>query len=124
MMKLFKTKFTDSDNKIKEIVETFLANKETIIDINPEDMSYLISYEKFNYYLLIDSVGVQISNHKFAKDMRLEDSVINVLKDLAFKETVIRRTEKRKLIFKNNSDLLDTIVKDVSMAPAFSEDRK
>lgn len=124
-MKLFKTKFTEADNKIKAIVETFLANKETVIDINPEDMSYLISYEKFNYYLLIDSVGVQISNHKFAKDMRLEDAVINVLKDLAFKETVIRRTEKRKLIFKNNVDLLDAIVNDVANGiPEFPEDRK
>lgn len=123
-MKLFKPKFTDSDNKIKDIVETFLTNKETIIDINPEDMSYLISYEKFNYYLLIDSVGVQISNHKFAKDMRLEDAVINVLKDMAFKETVIRRTEKRKLIFKNNTDLLDAIVRDVAVVPEFPEDRK
>ena len=124
-MKLFKTKFTEADDKIKSIVETFLANKETVIDINPEDMSYLISYEKFNYYLLIDSVGVQISNHKFAKDMRLEDAVINVLKDLAFKETVIRRTEKRKLIFKNNVDLLDAIVKDVANGiPEFPEDRK
>lgn len=116
-MKLFKTKLTDSDIKIKEIVETFLVNKETIIDINPEDMSYLISYEKYNYYLLIDSVGVQISNHKFAKDMRLEDGVIAILKDLAFKETVIRRNEKRQLIFKNNSDLLDAIVKDVTPIP-------
>jgi hypothetical protein len=125
MMKLFKTKFTEADEKIKDIVETFLANKETVIDINPEDMSYLISYEKFNYYLLIDSVGVQISNHKFAKDMRLEDAVINILKDMAFKETVIRRTEKRKLIFKNNVDLLDAIVKDVAMGiPEFPEDRK
>ena len=124
-MKLFKTKFTEADEKIKDIVETFLANKETVIDINPEDMSYLISYEKFNYYLLIDSVGVQISNHKFAKDMRLEDAVINILKDMAFKETVIRRTEKRKLIFKNNVDLLDAIVKDVAMGiPEFPEDRK
>lgn len=124
-MKLFKTKFTEADEKIKSIVETFLANKETVIDINPEDMSYLISYEKFNYYLLIDSVGVQISNHKFAKDMRLEDAVINVLKDLAFKETVIRRTEKRKLIFKNNVDLLDAIVNDVANGrPEFPEDRK
>lgn len=124
-MKLFKTKFTEADDKIKNIVETFLANKETVIDINPEDMSYLISYEKFNYYLLIDSVGVQISNHKFAKDMRLEDAVINVLKDLAFKETVIRRTEKRKLIFKNNVDLLDAIVNDVANGiPMFPEDRK
>lgn len=119
-MKLFKKKFSDADNKIKAIVETFLANKETVIDINPEDMSYLISYEKYNYYLLIDSVGVQISNHKFAKDMRLEDAVINVLKDLAYTETVIRRKEKRKLIFKNNTDLLDAIAKDVSGKPEFS----
>lgn len=124
-MKLFKTKFTEADNKIKNIVETFLANKETVIEINPEDMSYLISYERLNYYLLIDSVGVQISNHKFAKDMRLEDAVINELKDMALKETVKRRIEKRKLIFKNNVDLLDAIVNDVASGiPEFPEDRK
>lgn len=123
-MKLFKTKFKESDNKIKEIVANFLANKETIIDINPEDMSYLISYEKFNYYLLIDSVGVQISNHKFSKDMRLEEGVIDVLKEMAFAETVIRRKEKRELIFKNNADLLDAIARDVSVKPEFPQDRK
>lgn len=123
-MGLFKKKFTESDNKIKEIVANFLANKETVIDINPEDMSYLISHERFNYYLLIDSLGVQISNHKFSKDMRLEDSVINVLKDMAFTETVIRRKEKRELIFKNNKDLLDSIAKDISSKPEFPENRK
>lgn len=123
-MGLFKKKFTESDNKIKEIVANFLANKETVIDINPEDMSYLISHERFNYYLLIDSLGVQISNHKFSKDMRLEDSVINVLKDMAFTETVIRRKEKRELIFKNNKDLLDSIAKDISSKPEFPENGK
>ena len=113
MMKLFKTKLTESDEKIKGIVANFLANKETIIDINPEDMSYLISHEVKNYYLLIDSNGVQISNHKFAKDMRLEDGVINILKDMAYTETVLRRKEKRLLIFKNNADLLEAIAKDL-----------
>lgn len=121
----FKPKFTDVDEKVKEIVASFLANKDTVIDIHPQDMSYLISYEECGYYLLIDSVGVQISNHKFAKDMRLEDGVIKVLKDMAEAETIIRRNEKRKLIFKNNTDLLDTIAKDVLNAkPIFPEDRK
>lgn len=123
-MKLFKPKFTDSDNKIKEIVANFLANKETVIDINPEDMSYLISHDKYNYYLLIDSLGVQISNHKFSKDMRLEDTVINELKKMAFVETVERRKEKRELIFKNNKDLLDSIARDIAIKPEFPENRQ
>lgn len=125
-MKLFKTKLTETDIKIKDVVANFLANKETNIDINPEDMSYLISYEKFNYYLLIDSVGVQISNHKFSKDMRLEDKVINLLKKMAFTETVLRRKEKRDLIFKNNNDLLVAIANDVMEIPTpeFPENRK
>lgn len=123
-MKLFKPKFTDSDNKIKEIVANFLSNKETVIDINPEDMSYLISHDKYNYYLLIDSLGVQISNHKFSKDMRLEDSVINELKKMAFVETVKRRKEKRELIFKNNKDLLDSIARDIAIKPEFPENRE
>ncbi len=113
-MKLFKTKLTEADNKIKNLIADFLANKETVIDINPEDMSYLISHESMNYYLLIDSTGVQISNHKFSKDMRLEDAVINILKDMAYTETVLRRKEKRELIFKNNLELLDSISKDIS----------
>ena len=125
-MKLFKTKLTETDIKIKDVVTNFLANKETNIDINPEDMSYLISHEKFNYYLLIDSVGVQISNHKFSKDMRLEDKVINLLKKMSFTETVLRRKEKRDLIFKNNNDLLVAIANDVMEIPkpVFPENRK
>lgn len=113
-MKFFKTKLSEEDLKVQNIVKTFLENKETIIDINPEDMSYLISFERKKYYILIDSVGVQISNHKFAKDMRLEDGVIKILKDMAFEETVIRRKDKRAEIFKNNRDLLDTIANDVA----------
>lgn len=121
-MKLFKTKLTETDNKIKNLIADFLANKETVIDINPEDMSYLIYHETLSYYVLIDSVGVQISKRKAQvfKDMRLEDSVINDLKGMCYTETVIRRKEKRDQIFKNNSDLLDSIAKDIAI-PVLSE---
>lgn len=125
MMKLFKKKLTESDIKIKNLIGDFLANKETVIDINPEDMSYLIYHETLSYYILIDSVGIQISKRKAQvfKDMRLEDSVINELKDMCYTETVIRRKEKRDQIFKNNSDLLDSIAKDIAVQ-TFPEDRK
>ena len=57
-MKLFKTKLTESDEKIKNIVETFLANKETVIDINPEDMSYLDLILFFDTF--IDSIYILV----------------------------------------------------------------
>lgn len=113
-MKFFKTKLSEEELKVQEIIKVFLDNKETIIDINPEDMSYQISFEKMDYDIVIDSVGVKISNHTFFKDIRLEDGVIKILKDMAYTETVIRRRAKRAKIFKNNSDLLDAIASNVS----------
>lgn len=112
-MKFFKTTLTPEDLKVQDIIKSFLDNKETVIDINPEDMSYQLSYEAKGYYILIDGIGVQISNHKFKSDIRLEDGKLQIFKKMAYEEAVKRRKETRDLIFKNNSDLLDIIALDV-----------
>ena len=116
-MNIFKTKLNSDDIKLQNIIISLLNNKETVIDINPEDMSYLLSYEKKNYFVLIDNLGVQISNYSktpCAKDIRLEDGKIAIFKSLAYAETVKRRKEKRDKIFKNNSELLDAIALDIA----------
>lgn len=108
-MAFFKTEFTEEDVKIQEIVKAFLAKPDTLIEINPDDMSYILSYEPKSYYMLIDSVGVQITNHTFDKDIRLESKKLDVIKGLVKEEASKRREAKKTLIFKNKSELLDKI---------------
>lgn len=114
-MNIFKTKFTEDDIKLQELIKSFLSKPETLIEVDPSptDMSYILSYEPLKYYIEIDSVGVKISNHEFDKDIRLDSKKLDFIKELVREETIKRREAKRALIFKNKSLLLDTITKNV-----------
>lgn len=108
-MSFFKSKFTEEEVKIQDMVRAFVAKPNTLIEINPEDMSYILSYEPKSYYMLVDSVGVQITNHTFDKDIRLESHKVDAIKSIIKEEATKRRDAKKALIFKNRSDLLDKI---------------
>ena len=108
-MAFFKIALTEEDVKLQEIVKAFLAKPDTLIEINPDDMSYILSYEPRAYYILVDSVGIQITNHTFDKDIRLESKKLDIIKSLIKEEATKRRDAKKALIFKNRSELLDKI---------------
>jgi len=112
-MNIFKTKFTEEDIKIQELVKSFLSKPDTLIEINPSDMSYILSYESKGYYMMVDNVGIQISNHDFDKDIRLEDKKLDAIKKLIIEEVTIRREAKKAKIFKNRSELLDKITANI-----------
>lgn len=111
-MSLFKSKvvLTEEEEKVRQVVEKMLENEETLIEIDPSNMSFLLSNEKFGFYVDIDSNGIKISNHTFARDIRLESKKIDLLKDMATKEASKRRGEKKVIIFKNGIDLLNNII--------------
>lgn len=113
-MGFFADKFTEEDIKIQDMVRAFVAKPNTLIEINPEDMSYILSYEPKSYYMLVDSVGVQITNHTFDKDIRLESHKLNAIKGIIKAEATKRREAKKALIFKNRSELLDKITTNLS----------
>lgn len=113
-MAFFKTQFTEEDIKIQEIVKAFLAKPDTLIEINPEDMSYILSYEPRSYYMLVDNVGVQITNHTFDKDIRLDSKKLDIIKGLIKEEATRRREAKKAVVFKNRSELLDKITINLS----------
>lgn len=114
-MNIFKLKLTEEDIKLQNVIKTLLGNKDTLIEVNPSNMSYMLSHEGKQYYVLVDSVGVQISNHNFAKDIRLEHNKIDAIKELISEEASKRRNIKQALIFKNNNDLLDTIINNLKV---------
>ena len=66
-MSIFKTKLilTEQEDSILGLVKNMVSREECLIEVDPETMDYLLSMDKLQYYLLIDSEGVQISNHDF-----------------------------------------------------------
>lgn len=111
-MSWFKTKIklTEEDKKIQEVVSAMLRNQNTLIEIDPSNMSYLLSNEEKQYFIDVDSVGIKISNHKFFRELHLESNKIDIIKKLISTEASKRRAEKREVIFKNGVDLLDNII--------------
>ena len=104
-----KVKLTEEQQKIKEVIELLVNIPETIIDVNPKDMSFLVSNEEHGYYISVDSVGVKISNHNFIVHKRFESSVIDVYKKVIGAEKTKRWKEKEDKIFSNAMELLDKI---------------
>lgn len=104
-----KPKLNEEEQSIKEVIELLLSKKETIIDVEPKTMSFLVSNEEKQYYLAVDSNGVKLSNHNFVVHKRYESKVIDVYKGLISAEKTKRWKEKEDKIFSNAMELLNKI---------------
>ena len=102
-------KMTEQEQKMFNVIENLVTQPDCIIEINPENMNYMVCLEKEQYYLLIDSCGVQFSNHGFIVIKNYSANVLDAYKSVVKTETTRRRNERQSEIFKNESNLLDTI---------------
>ena len=102
-------KMTDLELKMYQVVETMVTSPDCIIEINPDDMSYMLSIEDESYYLLLDSVGVQFSNHGFVIIKSYDSKVLDYFKTTVKNETARRRNLRKEEIFKNEGSLLVSI---------------
>lgn len=104
-----KPKMIEREIKMFDVIQNLVTQTDCVIEINPEDMTYMLSLEKEQYFLYIDGNGVQFSNHGFIVIRSYSSNVIDAYIELVKNETIRRRTEKRNAIFKNECNLLDTI---------------
>jgi hypothetical protein len=102
-------KMTEQEEKMFNVISNLVTQPDCIIEVNPEDMSYMLCLEKEQYYLLVDSCGVQFSNHGFIVIRNYSANILDAYKNLVRNETINRRNFKRNEIFKNESNLLDKI---------------
>jgi hypothetical protein len=109
---------TDLEEKMYKVIETMVTSPDCIIEINPDDMSYMLSIEDEGYYLLLDSVGVQFSNHGFIVIKSYDSNVLDHYKTLVKTETTRRRNLRRNEIFKNEGNLLVNISNKLITRPA------
>lgn len=114
-MNLFKKELvlTKQEESILDIVKSMISKKECLIEINPENMDYLLSLEEIQHYLLIDFEGVQISNHNFFITRRLRNNFLDKIKSIVKAETSARRQLKTDSIFNNELELLTKINKTI-----------
>jgi hypothetical protein len=110
-MSIFKTKLvlTEQEENLVSVVKSMLSREDCLIEINPENMDYLISIESLQYFLLVDGNGLQLSNHTFFVARRMREKVLDKIKDLIKEETAMRRRAKIEGIFSNELDLLTRI---------------
>jgi hypothetical protein len=69
----------------------------------------MLSLEKEQYYMLLDSNGVQFSNHGFIIIKSYSSKVLDYFKHTVKKETMRRRKLRKNEIFKNEGNLLVSI---------------
>jgi hypothetical protein len=102
-------KMTEDETKMYNVITNLIIQPDCIIEVNPENMDYMLCLDKEQYFLLIDSNGVQFSNHGFVVIERYSDVVLDAYKKVVKTETIRRRTARRNEIFKNKCNLLDAI---------------
>ena len=102
-------KMTEDETKMYNVITNLIIQPDCIIEVNPENMDYMLCLEKEQYFLLIDSNGVQFSNHGFVVIERYSQNILDAYKHVVKTETVRRRNGRRNEIFKNKCNLLDAI---------------
>lgn len=112
-MNLFKKKLVlnQQEEIVLNVVKSMTLRKDCLIEINPENMDYLLSIEDLQYFLLIDGEGVQISNNCIFINRRLRSNVLDTIKSIVKSETSVRRQLKIESIFNNELELLTEINK-------------
>ena len=102
-------KMTEDETKMYNVITNLVTQPDCIIEVNPDNMNYMLCLEKEQYFLLIDSCGVQFSNHGFVVIQSYTQTVLDSYKTLVKTETVRRRNNRQNEIFKNKCNLLDAI---------------
>lgn len=104
-----KKKLTEKEQLYTDIIQKMLSREDSLIEVNPDNMSYLISLESEKYYINIDSTGIKISNHDFLILRRFDAHVLDEAKDIVKVEATLRREKRIKSIFDNEDNLLTKI---------------
>lgn len=102
-------KMTEDETEMFNVITNLVNQPDCIIEVNPDNMDYMLCLEKEQYFLLIDGIGVQFSNHGFVVIERYSQNVLDAYKSLVKSETIRRRNTRRDEIFKNKLNLLSGI---------------
>lgn len=94
MFKRKKTQRTEKEKEIVELITNLCKQNKSDVRVDPIKKEYFISLEDKHYDVIIDSVGIVITNSKFSLKERFSDEMLTELKLIAAK----RASEDRQRI--------------------------
>ena len=103
------TKLTEQEQLIADIIKEMAERTDSVLEYDIEDASWLVTIPELEYYVSIDGVGVELSNHKFFITRRMDDKVLSIMKKIVSEESSKRLKVKKQSIFKNELNLLQDV---------------
>lgn len=103
------TALTEEEQQLLEMITAMVNNPKCNIDIDPNTWNYLLDIQELQYFAIIDSVGVEFSNHAFSVARRLTGNGLTAIKKVIADEASRRWVAKKDVISKNQSDLIEKI---------------
>jgi hypothetical protein len=109
MFKIFKYKLSERENKIKELIEIFICNKNTNILTCPITGRYFLENKKLSYYFVIHQNSIKITNHKHHYNYDICGRFSSIITNIIVDRIKYQRDILEQEIFNNENTLLNQI---------------
>ena len=101
---------TDKEANILKACQLILSQEDRHIEINPDDMSYLIQSQSLGYSMIVNASGISFSNHSFLVIRNYRDKFLDLIKETIKEQTNKDRTKRFDEISKNEDVLLGRMI--------------
>ena len=101
---------TDKEANILKACQLILSQEDRHIEINPDDMSYLIQSQSLGYSMIVNASGISFSNHSFLVIRNYRDKFLDLIKETIKEQTIKDRTKRFDEISKNEDVLLGRMI--------------
>lgn len=99
-------KLTEKEAIILKGCQLILSQSDRHMEIQPNDMSYLIESESLGYSMIVNSTSIDFSNHDFIIIRDYREKFIDLVKETIKEQVIIDRTKRFAEKSKNENQLL------------------
>ena len=106
-------KLTEKEAIILKGCQLILSQSDRHMEIQPNDMSYLIESESLGYSMIVNSTSIDFSNHDFIIIRDYREKFIDLVKSTIKEQVIIDRTKRFAEKSKNENLLLTRMLEKI-----------
>ena len=108
-----KYKLNKTEELIVSIIKSLLEQEDTDIKMAPISSRYYIVNKRLEYWIRVNDYGISITNHKFSYTNISVVQFRDMISKMIESAMEANRNEFEKAVFKNEVELLESIVKNI-----------
>lgn len=106
-------KLTEKEEIILKGCQLILSQPDRHMEIQPNDMSYLIESDSLGYSMIVNSTSIDFSNHDFIIIRDYREKFIELVKETIKQQVIIDRTKRFAEKSKNEHQLLTRMLQKI-----------